>query len=88
MNDNHLKKIVTGVLIYFISFVIVTYITFYIKGSIPDTLVQFGLGGGAVELFSTALIQMWKKKYEKDNGLTQDDAELFDADLNEHNTEE
>lgn len=88
MNDKHLKKIVTGVLIYFISFVIVTYITFYIKGSIPDTLVQFGLGGGAVELFSTALIQMWKKKYEKDNGLTQDDIELFDADLNEHNTEE
>lgn len=88
MNDKHLKKIVTGVLIYFISFVIVTYITFYIKGSIPDTLVQFGLGGGAAELFSTALIQMWKKKYEKDNGLTQDDAELFDADLNEHNTEE
>lgn len=88
MNDKHLKKIVTGVLIYFISFVIVTYITFYIKDSIPDTLVQFGLGGGAVELFSTALIQMWKKKYEKDNGLTQDDTELFDADLNEHNTEE
>lgn len=88
MNDKHLKKIVTGVLIYFISFVIVTYITFYIKGSIPDTLVQFGLGGGAMELFSTALIQMWKKKYEKDNGLTQDDAELFDTDLNEHNTEE
>lgn len=88
MNDKHLKKIVTGVLIYFISFVIVTYITFYIKDSIPDTLVQFGLGGGAVELFSTALIQMWKKKYEKDNGLTQDDAELFDADLNEHNSEE
>ena len=88
MNDKHLKKIVTGVLIYFISFVIVTYITFYIKGSIPDTLVQFGLGGGAVELFSTALIQMWKKKYETDNGLTQDDTELFDTDLNEHNTEE
>lgn len=88
MNDKHLKKIVTGVLIYFISFVIVTYITFYIKGSIPDTLVQFGLGGGAVELFSTALIQMWKKKYEKDNGLTQDDTELFNTDLNEHNTEE
>lgn len=88
MNDKHLKKIVTGVLIYFISFVIVTYITFYIKDSIPDTLVQFGLGGGAVELFSTALIQMWKKKYEKDNGLTQDDVEFFDADLNEHNTEE
>ena len=88
MNDKHLKKIVTGVLIYFISFVIVTYVTFYVKGSIPDTLVQFGLGGGAMELFSTALIQMWKKKYEKDNGLTQDDSELFDADLNEHNTEE
>ena len=88
MNDKHLKKIVTGVLIYFISFVIVTYITFYIKGSIPDTLVQFGLGGGAVELFSTALIQMWKKKYEKDNGLTQDDTEFYDADSNENNLEE
>lgn len=54
-----IDKIVKGVCIYFIAFVIISWITFYIKGELPDTLVQYGLGGGAIELVLTAAIEIW-----------------------------
>lgn len=63
-SDGHLKKVVTGVFIYWILFIIVTYITFWVKGSIPDTLVQVGLGGGAFELVCTTIIEVAKKKFD------------------------
>lgn len=65
--DGHIKKIVRGVLIYWILFVIVTYITFWFKSSIPDTLVQVGLGGGAFELLCTTIIEVAKKINEPGN---------------------
>lgn len=64
-NDNHIKKVVTGVFIYWILFVIVTWITFWVKGSIPDTLVQVGLGGGGFELICTTVIEVAKKVTNK-----------------------
>lgn len=62
--DSHLKAVVTGVFIYWILFIIVTWITFWVKDAIPDTLVEVGLGGSALELVCTAIIQVAKKKYE------------------------
>lgn len=59
--DKHLKKIVTGIFIYWIIFVTLTWITFWVKGQIPDTLVQVGLGGGTAELVATAVIEVVKK---------------------------
>ena len=49
--------IVMGIFIYWVAFVIVSFITFWIKGSVPDTLIQYGLGGGAIELFLAAWIE-------------------------------
>ena len=63
MKDNHLKRIVRGVFIYWISFILITWITFWVKGCIPDTLVQVGLGGGVFELICTTIIEIAKKKY-------------------------
>ena len=54
--------IVAGVCIYFIVFVIVAWITYYIKGDVPDSLVQYGLGGGALELVLTAAIEIFSNK--------------------------
>lgn len=54
--------IVAGVCIYFIAFVIVAWITYYIKGDVPDSLVQYGLGGGALELVLTAAIEIFSNK--------------------------
>lgn len=79
MNDKHLKRIVTGVLIYWITFVALTWLTFWYMGAIPDTLVQIGLGGGAFELLCTTIITCAKKKYEPDSKEARDDGiEFFD----------
>lgn len=64
-NEKMLKKIVKGVLAYWIIFVVITWVTFWIKDAIPDTLVQIGLGGGAFELLCSTLIEIAHKKYEK-----------------------
>lgn len=65
MKDNHLKRIVRGVFVYWISFILIAWITFWVKGCIPDTLVQVGLGGSVFELVCTTIIEITKKKYDK-----------------------
>lgn len=59
--------IVKGVLIYWVVFVIVAWVTFWIKDSVPDTLIQYGLGGGAVELLITGLIEIARDKLNKED---------------------
>lgn len=69
MNAKKPKKmdlIVRGVLIYWVAFVAVAWITFWIKDSVPDTLVQYGLGGGAVELLITGVIEIMRDKLNKE----------------------
>lgn len=54
------------VFFYFIGFVIIAWVTFWVKDSVPDTLIQFGLGGGAIELACMAAIEIFtNKKVEK-----------------------
>lgn len=71
---NKLKKIdiiVRGVCIYWVVFVAVAWVTYWFKDSVPDTLVQFGLGGGAVELLITGVLEIARDKLNKggkDNG--------------------
>lgn len=62
-----IDKIVRGVLIYWVAFVVVAWITFWVKDSIPDTLVQYGLGGGAVELLVTGAIEIFRDKLSKED---------------------
>lgn len=60
-----IDKIVRGVLIYWIVFVTVAWITFWVKGSIPDTLVTMGLGGGSVELIITGALEIARDRFSK-----------------------
>lgn len=60
-----IDKIVTGVCVYWITFVLLCFITFWVKGAVPDTLIQYGLGGGAVELVLTAIIEIARDRKEK-----------------------
>lgn len=53
-----LDKIVRGVCIYWLAFVCVAWVTYWVKDGVPDTLVQYGLGGGAVELFISGAIEI------------------------------
>lgn len=55
-----IDKIVKGVCIYWIAFVSIAWITFWFKDSVPDTLIQYGLGGGAVELVITGAIEIFR----------------------------
>lgn len=72
--ENKLKKIdiiVRGVCIYWVVFVAVAWVTYWFKDSVPDTLVQFGLGGGAIELLITGVLEIARDKLNKggkDNG--------------------
>lgn len=62
-----IDKIVRSVLIYWVVFIIVAWITFWVKDSIPDTLVQYGLGGGAVELLITGAIEIFRDRLNKED---------------------
>ncbi len=65
-----IDSIVKAVCLYWITFVILAWITFWVKGDVPDTLIQYGLGGGAVELLITGAIEImrdvWARKAEKE----------------------
>ena len=61
-----IDRIVRGVLIYWIVFVSVAWITFWVKDSVPDTLITMGLGGGSVELIITGAIEIFRDKLNKE----------------------
>ncbi len=54
--------IVRGVLIYWVLFVVCAWVTYWVKDSVPETLIQYGLGGGAIELLLTAWIETHRDK--------------------------
>ena len=60
-----LDKIVFGVLIYDLLFVITAWVTYWIKDSLPDVLVTVGLGGGLFELVLTAWIKVNEDKNKR-----------------------
>ena len=68
-----LTKIIRGVLIYWVAFVAMTWAAFFIKGSIPDTLVQYRLGGGAIELIVGGFIEVFKFNARKKYGEEDDE---------------
>lgn len=62
-----LDSIVRGVLFYWVIFVAIAWVTFWVKDSVPDTLIQYGLGGGAVELLVTGVIEIMRDKLNKED---------------------
>lgn len=62
-----IDRIVKGVLIYWVVFVIVAWVTFWVKDSVPDVLIQYGLGGGAVELLITGALEIARDKFNKED---------------------
>lgn len=61
-----IDKIVRGVCIYWVLFVAVAWVTFWVKDSLPDALIQYGLGGGAVELIVSGIIEIKRDKINKE----------------------
>lgn len=60
-----IDKIVKGVCIYWVTFVAIAWITFWVKDSVPDSLIQFGLGGSVLELVMTALIEICRDREQR-----------------------
>lgn len=60
-----IDRIVKAVLFYWIIFVVVAWVTFWVKDSVPDTLITMGLGGGSVELIITGLIEIARDRIHK-----------------------
>ena len=60
-----MDKIVKGVCIYWVLFVVVAWITFWVKDAVPDVLIQYGLGGGAVELIVSGAIEIFRDKLNR-----------------------
>lgn len=61
-----IDRIVKAVLFYWIIFVVVAWVTFWVKDSVPDTLITMGLGGGSVELLITGAIEIFRDKMNKE----------------------
>lgn len=57
-----IDKFVFGVMVYWILFVVTMIVIFCVKDKVPDTLIRFGLGGGAVELACGAAIEILSNK--------------------------
>lgn len=64
-NIDKIDRFVIAVMVYWLLFVITMTIIFCVKNMVPDTLIQYGLGGGAIELVCTALIEIMKERWEK-----------------------
>ena len=62
-----LDRIVRAVLFYWLIFVSIAWVTFWIKDSVPDTLIQYGLGGGAVELIVSGAIEIMRDKLNRED---------------------
>lgn len=71
MNDNRTSDKVLKVLAGFIFlFITVMVVTFWVKDSVPDTLIQYTLGAGGVECLLLAGIKIskvWKGGKNKDD---------------------
>lgn len=57
-----LDRVLALVGLLLVAFIVTMIVTFYIKGSTPDTLIQYVLGAGTVELFLTACITIAKTR--------------------------
>ena len=66
-NKKKIDRIVIGVCSYFIIFVIIAWITYWIKGDLPESLIQYGLGGGTLELVLSAAIEIFSNRRSNNN---------------------
>lgn len=46
--------------LFLLAFIAAMIVTFWVKGSVPDTLIQYTLGAGGVEAFFLAAIKISK----------------------------
>lgn len=60
MKQNTANTVLKAIGLFVVIFVLMMIVTFWVKGSIPDTLVQYTLGAGGVECLFLAGIKISK----------------------------
>ena len=58
LNTSNLVLLVLG--IFVLVFIITMIVTFWVKGAVPDTLIQYTLGAGGIEALALAFIKISK----------------------------
>lgn len=58
--------------IFALAFIVVMTVTFWVKGSVPDTLIQYTLGAGGVEALLLAGIKISKVRAGEKSGESED----------------
>lgn len=70
-NTSNIVLVIIG--IFALTFIVSMEVIFILKGSVPDTLIQYTLGAGGVEVLLLAAIKISKViKGEKDNAERED----------------
>ena len=54
--------------LFALAFIVVMTVTFWVKGAVPDTLIQYTLGAGGVEALLLAGIKISKVRDGKEGG--------------------
>jgi hypothetical protein len=68
-NTSNLVLLILG--LFVLAFIVTMIIIFCVKGSCPDTLIQYTLGAGGIEALALAAIKIVKVK----NGGTTDESD-------------
>lgn len=70
---NTSNLILTMIGVFAFIFIVVMIVTFWVKGSVPDTLIQYTLGAGGIECLLLAGIKISKVMKGDKKGPDDDD---------------
>ena len=64
--------VLLGMGLFVAAFIVIMIVTFWVKGSVPDTLIQYTLGAGGVEALLLAGIKISKVRAGDKPGESED----------------
>ena len=73
MKRNTSNLILVSMAIFALIFIAIMVITFWVKDSVPDTLIQYTLGAGGIECLLLAGIKISKVVKGNEKGMDDDD---------------
>lgn len=68
------NKVLLTLGVFVLLFIITMIVTFWVKGSVPDTLIQYTLGAGGVEVFALAAIKISKVFVGESESIEREDS--------------
>lgn len=68
------NKVLLILALFMLAFILVMIVTFWVKGSVPDTLIQCVLGAGGLESLALAGIKVSKVIWGKQTGGNEDES--------------